>query len=272
MNPKLKRNAFDLFHRTEKSIPPFIEGHRGVNRELEQNTMISFNKAIEYNLDSIELDVWLTQDKVPVIIHAGDLGEIEDNTNSKGNINQITYSALQNIQSKEMLQPIPTLEEVLQLCKDKIFINIELKDFDLSETFTQVSRLIEKYNMINQIAISSFKHGYYDLVQKYVKDKGEMIEFGLLYEENFEVKGFPNTPFALNITGVSYNIYQKDINAEFVEKAHKNGNRVVTWFKMKDEENEEVYERLLKCGVDSICCNLPVKAREFRDKILVSFK
>lgn len=266
IDTKLKRNAFDVFDPIRQSNYTFIEGHRGVNRELEQNTLISFQKSIEYNLDSIELDVWLTQDKVPVIIHAGDLGEIEENTNGKGKINQIPSQAFQGIQSIKMNQTIPTLEEVMRLCKDKIFVNIEIKDNSLNEAFSQIIKLVEKYEMHNQIAISSFNHGYYELVQNYIRNKGKISEFGLLYDEYFTVIGSANTPFAWNISGVSYNIYQKDVSFEFVEKAHKNGNSVMAWFKMTDEENEKVYERLMRSGVDVICCNEPTKAIEYRNR------
>ena len=47
----------------------YIEGHRGMNREFYENTLKSFAKSIECKLESIEFDVWLTKDKVPVIFH-----------------------------------------------------------------------------------------------------------------------------------------------------------------------------------------------------------
>ena len=62
------------------------------------------------------------------------------------------------------------------------------------------------------------------------------------------------------------NIIQKDINKEIVEKAHSKGYAVHCWFCMKNDESDEIYERLIKCGVDVICCNQPDKAKMFRDK------
>ena len=63
----LNRKSFDIFNKNHKI---FIEGHRGVNREKPQNTKTSFLKAIEYQLDSIELDIWLSKDKIPVVLFA----------------------------------------------------------------------------------------------------------------------------------------------------------------------------------------------------------
>ena len=63
------------------------------------------------------------------------------------------------------------------------------------------------------------------------------------------------------------NIYQKDVTWEIVDKAHNNNIVVLVWFKIKDEENNDVYKKLYDCGVDAICCNEPLKAKEFRDNI-----
>ena len=72
---KLKRHSFDIFNKDHKI---FVEGHRGANRVFYQNSINSFKQAIKYELDSIELDIWLTKDKIPVILHGGDKGQIED--------------------------------------------------------------------------------------------------------------------------------------------------------------------------------------------------
>ena len=79
---------------------------------------------------------------------------------------------------KETNQKIPTLNEVLNLCKNQIFINIELKDPNVIETFNQVINLIEEKKMLNQIALSSFNSKYYGLILNYNLTHEEKIEFG----------------------------------------------------------------------------------------------
>ena len=64
----IQRYSHDIFKKPHKV---FIEGHRGVNREFFENSIESFKQAIKYNLDSIELDIWLTKDKIPIVIHGG---------------------------------------------------------------------------------------------------------------------------------------------------------------------------------------------------------
>ena len=45
------------------------EGHRGYCAAYPENTLLSFAKAMELGVDAIEFDVWLTADKVPVLMH-----------------------------------------------------------------------------------------------------------------------------------------------------------------------------------------------------------
>ena len=49
----------------------YVEGHRGYCAEYPENTLVSFAAALELGVDAMEFDVWLTKDKVPVIMHDG---------------------------------------------------------------------------------------------------------------------------------------------------------------------------------------------------------
>ena len=98
-------------------------------------------------MDSIEIDVWLTKDKIPIVIHGGFLGSLHSFIKNAGFFDfpySFSFQEISNLEMKETTQKIPSLQEVLDLCKNKIFINIELKDNDLNETFNQVIKLIEE--------------------------------------------------------------------------------------------------------------------------------
>ena len=260
---KTKRNSFDIF---KKSHNIFIEGHRGVNREYCQNTIDSFKQAIKYNLDSIELDIWLTKDKIPIVIHGGHFfGHLYGFIKNIGLFKRpkdFTLEEIMKLELKETNQKIPTLSEVFDLCKNKIFINIEIKDLNVIETFNQVIKLIEEKKMINQVAISSFNIKYYNLILNYNLLHNEKIEFGLIFGKSI----FPfSKRKKYHYKNICLNIYHKDITKEIVDIAHKNGNAVMAWFTFKEKENESSYKRLFDCGIDVICCNEPNKAKEYRD-------
>ena len=63
-NKLLKRHPHDIFYHSHKT---FIEGHGGVNKEIFQNTLESFKKVIEYNIESLETDTWLSKDNILII-------------------------------------------------------------------------------------------------------------------------------------------------------------------------------------------------------------
>ena len=260
----LQRHSFDIFKKGHKI---FVEGHRGVKREHYQNSLNSFKQAIKYNLDSIELDIWLTKDKIPVILHGGKEGQLYDHIKDVDKnliVNNLTLEELLKLKLKgKEDQTIPTFNEVLDLCKNKIFINIEINDPNINDTFNEVIKLIEEKKMFNQIAISSFHHDYFNLVSKYNKEHDDKIEFGYLYFDQAEKENFK--PYKFNTNGCSMNIYQKDVTKEIVDKAHENDMVVLVWFKMLDEESNELYQKLFDYGIDIICCNEPLKAKEFRD-------
>lgn len=259
----LKRRKFDAINRVNNGHPIYIEGHRGMNKLQPQNTILSFKEAIQHELDSVELDIWLTKDHVPVVIHGGDFGELEEFTTGKGNIKETTITDLALIKTKEGDQPIPTLDEVFTLCKDKMFINIELKDDRVELTFNAVIALAEKHSMLNQIALSSFKHDYYTYVKQYAVEKQIDIEFGFLYERIGNPK---YRPYNFGFENVTMNFPQLNINEEMVRKAREKKCGVLVWFTMADEENEEVYRKVFDLGVDVMCCNKPNEAKAFRER------
>ena len=47
----------------------YIEGHRGVCAHYPENTLLSFEAAMDLSLDAIEFDVWLSRDKIPCLMH-----------------------------------------------------------------------------------------------------------------------------------------------------------------------------------------------------------
>lgn len=65
-NNQFKRHSQDIFSRSHKT---FIEAHRGVVKEVFQNTLESFQKVLKYNIESLETDAWLSKDKVLILLH-----------------------------------------------------------------------------------------------------------------------------------------------------------------------------------------------------------
>jgi glycerophosphoryl diester phosphodiesterase len=255
-NTRLKRHSFDIFKPNHKI---FIDSHRGVNKEFFQNTYLAFKKAIQYNIDGIELDVWLSKDNVPVIVHGGGDGNISGYYNGTGSVKNYTIKELKKFRSIEDNQPIPLLEEVLKMCKNKIFLNIEIKDNRYDIVFNEIIKLLEKYNMFNQIQISSFHHNYYNKVKNYNLNHKKKIEFGFLYLNNSTSK------FNYNYPKCALNIHYTDVSENVIKKAHKKKMAVIAWFQMNANEDLKIYKKLFQLGVDGIITNVPNILKLYRD-------
>ena len=235
-----------------------IESHRGINREIFENTLESFSLAIEYGIDSIETDVWLSKDNVLVIYHGyGENGELEGFYDHMGNITQTKWKELSKYRTIIDNLKMPTLKDVILLTKNKIFLNLEIKDPRVDLLWPKLIQLIEKYNYYDQIALSSFFYDYFNKTKEYNKKYNKNIMFGFLYHKN------ETQDFLYNKTGNSLNVYWSDATKEVCDKAHKNKMAVLVWFDMLDEENFDVYKQLINNGVNVICSNEPLLAKKF---------
>ena len=265
---RLTRKSGDVF---KIGHPIFIEAHRGINRERPQNSLSAFQRAIDLNIESIELDVWLSLDNQVVVIHGGFDGQLEDFTNGKGLVNEKSYSELKQLFIKNSNEKIPLLSDVLKLCKkNNIFINIEIKEIRPHIPIVRkVLELAKEEDMLHFIQISSFQHEHYKKIKEYNEENNTKIEFGFLYPPSYmeEFEKYFGKKYNYNYPGNSLNIYHKDIDSEFVKKAHNNKMTVMAWFDIEEKEDEESILNLFKNKVDVICSNEPIKVKQIREKI-----
>ncbi len=150
-----------LIDRPNKDL--WIIGHRGFPRVAPENTLTSFEKAIEYGADMVELDVTLSREGVPVVIHDSHLSRTTD---GKGFVRRHSLSSLRKLDAgswfgKEFRQEfIPTLSEVFELFGSRISINIEIKKESFSKrqpwVVEAVLRTIEDFGLRKSTVVSSF--------------------------------------------------------------------------------------------------------------------
>jgi glycerophosphoryl diester phosphodiesterase len=154
---------------------PFTLGHRGVGKspdaEEPENTLKSFKKAFEIGLHFCECDVRKSKDGKLFVFHDDFLERTTDGNGKLINYNEKELKELDAGKGER----IPTLEELLQLFKSKVDsrLFIELKEDDCHE---ELMKLIEKYEMINQINIISFHIDYL----KKIRNLNSEIEIGML--------------------------------------------------------------------------------------------
>ncbi|GAA4031656.1 glycerophosphodiester phosphodiesterase [Flavobacterium cheonhonense] len=184
-------------------------GHRGAKGHSPENTLASFEKAIALGVDMIELDLWLSSDKIPMVIH----DETIDRTTSKmGLVTDYNAKELQHL-------GIPTLRDVFELVDNRCEINVEIKTFSATQA---VLNLIAK-NTFNQskILISSFD---WNALQE-VRFHDEDIRIGVLTETDLDLA----MAFAKFIKAEAIHPYYHLLTAENVEKIKEKGFKVFPW-------------------------------------------
>lgn len=157
--------------------------HRGFSGRFPENTMLAFQEAEKAGCDGIELDVHLTSDGVPVIIHDEN---IRRTTDGEGPVCSFTAAGLHAFNASAAWKGerpcthIPTLEEYFEWVKDtRLFTNIELKNsvIDYPGLEEKAIALIRRYSLEERILFSSFNH--YSILR--CKRMAPEIRCGLLY-------------------------------------------------------------------------------------------
>ena len=100
-----------------------IYAHRGASAEFPENTLAAFRWALELGVGCIELDVHLSADGVPVVIHDQ---TVDRTTDGSGAVHELTVAELQALDAGGG-ERTPTLTDVLDLVEDKHHAIIDLK-------------------------------------------------------------------------------------------------------------------------------------------------
>ena len=155
-----------------------IIAHRGIfdNIKIPENSIKAFQKAIDKNIP-IELDVQLTKDNVLVVFHDHTLDRM---TSQKGILQKKTYEEISKYNLLDTNLKIPKFEEVLKLVKNKVLLDIEIKDTKrISKTCDVLLNLLDGYS---NFIIKSFN----PKIIRYIKKKNKNIKVGLLIPKKYE--------------------------------------------------------------------------------------
>lgn len=260
-------NGFKLKFRKKREYKKvMVIAHRGFSGVAPENTIASFKKAIEVNADMIELDVSLSKDNIPVVIHDQ---TVNRTTNGKGKVSEFTLSELKKLDAGSWFKPefseekIPSLEEVIRLVKDKIMLNIEIKSYSVKKSSEQsgieyqVVKLIEKYDIGSQVLISSFSK----LAVKRIRELNPDIPVALLHR--FTI----NKPLIKNYDNIgiySFNQGKRFFSKKTMNLIHKTGIKLNLYTVNQERE----MKKFVKFGVDGIITNYPDKLIQVMDELI----
>lgn len=184
-------------------------GHRGAKGHTAENTLASFQKAIDLGVDMIELDIRLSLDEIPMVIHDH---TIDRTTTNIGLVTDYTAKELQKL-------GVPTLRDVFKLVQNRCVINIEIKEFKATQS---VLDLIHK-NIFdkNKILISSFD---WNALQEFRFHDND-IQIGVLTETDLDLA----LAFAKFIKAYSIHPYYHLLTHDNVAQIKEKGFKIFPW-------------------------------------------
>jgi glycerophosphoryl diester phosphodiesterase len=246
---KILRNGSPLEYMNLDNLK--VTSHRGFSHDIPENTIPAIDKAIEEGADYVEVDVRVTKDGVPVLLHDSSL---KRTTGLKKNIYDTTYEVVAELDAGTWMDKsfagtrIPTLQEALENCKGRVMLNLDLKYRNEEEGLTEkVVALIEEYEMVWQCVITSTSLKCLEEVKELNPDIRTGYITYQLYSGLIENE-------AVDFFSMKSNLITKNV----LGTIHDNGKELIVWTVNSKTE----IERLRRIGVDNIITDNPAYAKQ----------
>ena len=228
-----------------------IWAHRGARTDAPENTIEAFAKAIADGADGVELDVQLSRDGHPVVIHDETLQRTSDGT---GLVKDHTLAELKALDASGGRAgfagvQIPQLGEVLELVAgSNLKLNIELKNSEIEYLGLEqiVLDAVAAAQLTDRVVLSSFSQ---PSVARLVELTG--IEVGLLFEINQLLLAPWQTAVALGARAL--HPPRRRTTAHLVKRSHAAGLNVRVWTANEPQR----ITRLIGLGVEGIFTDVP---------------
>jgi glycerophosphoryl diester phosphodiesterase len=243
---------------TEKEI--LVIAHRGFSSVAPENTLSAIKKAAELGVDIVEIDVHLTKDSIPVLLHDKTLNRT---TTGKGHVCKYNFSQLESIDAgvkyskKYKGEKIPSLEQAMQLVNGQCTLLIEIKQHcGKNKGIEQkVADLIKKYDAYKWCIVQSFSTKAIEntrtadpKIEVFKIFVGKMFILPVYYDTCLTLA----SPKRFKLSD-GININYKHVTTSLVNKIHKSGKRIFVWTVNEPQAMKE----MIDLKVDGVITNYP---------------
>ena len=236
---------------------PKLIGHRGVKDLCPENTLESILKAFDLGLSFVEIDVKISKDRVPILLHDDTL---DRTTNGSGLAIDYDYENIKKLDAGKFFYKentnifVPKLEDILSLCTNyNGNLNIELKPnkkfekenvyqiYKITKNINQIDIFFSSFDMISILEISKL---YPQSIRSFLLDdfKEYNIDDLISISINHDLK----------ICGLNIDIVTSDII-----KKIKETNMAITVYSDKNINLSSAND-IFSIGVDSIFVDNPL--------------
>lgn len=230
-------------------------GHRGASHDAPQNTLAAFELAAQYGADGIELDVHLTRDRVPVVIHDE---HVDATTDGRGLVREKTLAEVKELDAGSTFDPrfrgerIPTLAEVFEAMGKRVLINVELKGMGWQADGLEaiVADLIARHGLSERVIISSFN----PIRLRRMRHIAPQLPLGFLHDwETPPAQRWLAAALMVGFPVEADHPHHVRVTPSYIARARRRGQRVNVWVVNEPERMRELRDM----GVDLIMSDRP---------------
>jgi glycerophosphoryl diester phosphodiesterase len=226
-----------------------VIAHRGASMAAPENTLAAVRQALDDETDQVEIDVQETVDGEVVVFHDSDFMKTAGSPLKIWEAKKADLADLDIggwFDEEFSAERVPTLEQVLQLCKGRAVLNIELKYYGHDVNLEQrVIDIVERSDMADEVVIMSLN---YDAVAK-VRALRPQWTVGLLSSISLgNTSAFDVDFLAVNAATA---------RRSFIRQAQSSGREVYVW----TVNDPLAMSSMMSRGVDGIITDEPALAR-----------
>ena len=218
-----KKNCQPMF-KEEQTI---VFGHRGSPGLITENTIPSFQKAIDQGVEGLEFDIRLSKDKQIVVFHDATLKRLSDRNEAISDLSLTELQAVELYKKEGQTEEvyIPSLKDMVPLLHQAKVLNIEIKSEGLFKGHDILKPLIKFLNIYlidNKCIVSSFN----PLILMRLRLQRPETVIGFLYNRNRLFHGWDNMVWMLRVQPENLHIHHSLLDSWVVRWARKKGMRI----------------------------------------------
>ena len=217
---------------------PFVIAHRGFSAQYPENTLVALRAALDLGVDYVEVDVQETRDGKLAVFHDYRLGRI---CWVPGRVRDTTFAEMRRLNPT-----IPSLGEVLRICRGKARVLIEIKGADPRKVAAEIERRgVEREVIVFSLSMAR--------LQALAAINPRISRFGLIARDLTANIATLKSSLTVEGLGLSRRLVT---SPEIVDTIHRHGWQLFVWTVNRRAE----MQRFASWGVDGLITNHPDRA------------
>ncbi len=234
-----------------------IIAHRGNSGPMPENTLVAIESAIVLGVDMVEIDVRLTADGVPVLMHHH---RVDITTSGKGLVHELTWDELRVLDagswrgSEFAGERVSSLQDALDLAVGRVPLNLDIK---VAEAVEPTAVAAANAGASGSVVITGCTQSSVESVSMPTNGLSTLLNVDELLLDadpaHASMIAMESVAGAHELGAIAINVPHELVDADLVDRARTAG--VGVWAYTVDDETR--FSELMDLGVDSITTNWP---------------